>query len=265
VLGKTLPKELKYFYLSYHAFFYEIMKSRFVSKEQSVCRMRLNFWEESLKEVIKGDKVIKEPMLIIMKEAFKQTGLRKDTLFRMIDFQFFDLERNSEMKTIEELEIYAENTRSLLIYLNLNLLNIDNKDAFIAGSHIGRGIGIVDVLKKLPFMLKVHANPLPLDLITKHGCSAYNLWDRHGTVKEEFFDLILEIAAYAKKHIEIGRKYKDDLPKNTHIAFLQAVEAHEWLLELEEYNFDIFEPRLQKFHTSNISNKMMELGKKGQY
>ena len=49
------------------------------------------------------------------------------------------------------------------------------------------------------------------------------------------------MAAYAKKHIEIGRSYKDKVPKNTHVAFLNCVEAYEWLLELEKYNFNVLE------------------------
>ena len=54
---------------------------------------------------------------------------------------------------MKELEVYAENTRSLLLYLNLHLLNIDDPDALTAASHIGRCIGICDIIKKTPFYL----------------------------------------------------------------------------------------------------------------
>ena len=72
------------------------------------------------------------------------------------------------------------------------------------------------------------------------------------------------MAAYAKKHIEIGRSYKDKLPKNTHVAFLNCVEAYEWLIDLEKYNFNVLEPSLQKPNTSYIK-VMMAKGKKGEY
>ena len=49
-----------------------------------------------------------------------------------------------------ELEVYAENTRSLLLYLNLHLLGIDDQDALTAASHIGRCLGICDIIKKTP-------------------------------------------------------------------------------------------------------------------
>jgi NADH dehydrogenase [ubiquinone] 1 alpha subcomplex assembly factor 6 len=265
VIANTLPQKYKRSYLSYHAFFVEILRSRYISKEPSVCRTRLCFWEESLKEVIQDKGSIKEPMLIVLKETIKTTAIRRDTLFRMIDFLYYDIEKNGLICTIEELEVFSENTRSLLIYLSLNLFQIDDRDAFIAASHLGRGIGIVDSLKKMPGLLKMNINQIPDDLICKYGASMINLWDRHGNIKDQFFDCILEVASYAKKHIEIGRSMKDKLPKNTHIAFLQAVESYEWLMELEKYNFDVLEPKLQKLSTMTIPKKMMEYGKKGEY
>ena len=93
---------------------------------------------------------------------------------------------------MEDLEVYAENTRSLLIYLNLNLLQINDKDAFYVASHIGRGVGIVDILKQMTMLIKLHYNFIPLDVMEKNSCNYINLWDRHGMVSEEFYDCILE-------------------------------------------------------------------------
>ena len=58
-----------------------------------------------------------------------------------------------------------------------------------------------------------------------------------------------------------------DLPKdkNIHIAFLQTIEAMEWLLKLEYYNFNIIEPELNKVETYKISKEIMRLGKLHQY
>jgi GTP-dependent phosphoenolpyruvate carboxykinase len=53
--------------------------------------------------------------------------------------------------------------------------------------------------------------------------------------------IIYRVAAYAKKHLEVGREYKDKLPKHTHRAFLLAIEADQFLKDLEEHNFNIFE------------------------
>jgi len=63
--------------------------------------------------------------------------------------------------TINELEVYAENTRSMLIYLNLHLLRIDDKNALLAASHLGRCLGICDILKKTPYYLGMSRGYLP--------------------------------------------------------------------------------------------------------
>ncbi len=79
-----------------------------------------------------------------------------------------------------------------------------------------------------------------------------------------FISKYFRIAAYAKKHIEIGRTYSTKLPKNAHVAFLNSVESYEWLMELEKFNFDITEPSLFKPNNKYIK-LMMQAGKKGEY
>lgn len=131
------------------------------------------------------------------------------------------------MQSITELEVYAENTRSLLLYLNLHLLGIDDSNAISAASHIGRCLGICDVLKKIPFYLGVHRGYLPQDILLKNNVYFDRMWSKNfdGIMSEEFYDVILEVASYAKKHLEIGRSFQSKLPKDTHLALLLAMEA----------------------------------------
>jgi hypothetical protein len=72
-----------------------------------------------------------------------------------------------DVSTMKELEIYAENTRSLLLYLNLHLLYIDDTNANMAASHIGRCLGICDIIKKTPFYLAKHRTYIPSELLIK--------------------------------------------------------------------------------------------------
>ena len=102
----------------------------------------------------------REPVSVVIKNAKETTQINFNLLQRMVDFQLFDIERG-DMQSMTELEVYAENTRSLLLYLNLHLLNIDNKDALTAASHIGRAVGICDVIKKIPYYLALHRGYLP--------------------------------------------------------------------------------------------------------
>lgn len=93
------------------------------------------------------------------------------------------------------------------------------------------------------------------------------MWSKNfdGIIQEEFYDVILEIASYAKKHLEVGRSYQDKLPKNTHLAFLLALEAAEFLDQLEEHNFDIFDEAFRKKSFIKLPYSMYQGAKKGYY
>ena len=160
----------------------------------------------------------------------------------MVSYQLYDTERH-EIQTMKELDLMAENTRSLLMYMNYHLLGIDDVNANLAASHIGRCYGVIDILKKLKYYLAKHRQYIPSDLLLKHGIYFDRIWkpNREGLVNEEFQDVVLEIAGWALQHLEKGRSYKDKLPKEAHRALLLAIEADHFLKDLETYNFDIFD------------------------
>lgn len=150
----------------------------------------------------------------MLQEVHEKTNVNFKVLHRLIQFQLFDIERGS-IQTMRELEVYGENTRSLMLYLNFHLLGIDDANANIAASHIGRALGICDVLKKTPYYLAVHRGYLPTEILNKHNLFYDRIWSRQGgeaIVADEFYDVVLEMAAYAKKHLEAARKIHKETP-----------------------------------------------------
>ena len=128
---------------------------------------------------------------------------------------------------MRELEVYGENTRSLMLYMNLHLLSIDDKNANLVASHLGRALGICDVIKKSPYYLAVHRGYLPIEILNKHNLFFDRIWSRNGgeaIVVDEFYDVILELAAYARKHVQAARVIHEQspLPLHAHRAFLFA-------------------------------------------
>ena len=226
-----MPRTVQPYYYGHHALFLEALKSREISRETSICQTRLRWWEESLIDIAEErGKGPREPVAVVLKASKEQTCINFKLLQRLVNYQLYDIERG-DMQTMTELEVYAENTRSLLLYLNLHLLRIDDSDALTAASHIGRCLGICDVIKKLPFYLGVHRGYLPQDLLLKNNVYFDRMWSKNfdGILSEEFYDVVLEVAAYAKKHLELGRSYNSKLPKNTHLALLLAIEAETFL------------------------------------
>lgn len=103
----------------------------------------------------------KEPIAAMLKHIkVTKPHVNLQLLQRMVDYQLFDLERG-DMQSVKELEVYAENTRSLMLYLQLHLLGVDDHNATLAASHVGRSLGICDVLKKTPYYIAVGRRYLP--------------------------------------------------------------------------------------------------------
>ena len=73
------------------------------------------------------------------------------------------------------------------------------------------------------------------------------------------------VSAYAKKHLEVAREYREKLPKHAHRAFLLAIEAEQFLEDLQTHNFDIFNEHFRKRYYLKIPYRMMRAAKKGTF
>jgi len=110
----------------------------------------------------------REPVARMLCEVKEHTHVNFELLHRIVEYQLFDIDRGP-MNTMSELEVYGENTRGLMLYLNLHLLAIDNKEANLAASHLGRCLGICDVIKKVPYYLAVQRGYIPNDVLVRHN------------------------------------------------------------------------------------------------
>jgi len=69
---------------------------------------------------------------------------------------------------------------------------------------------------------------------------------------------VLEVGAYAKKHLEEARRIAKEspLPEHANRALLLAQECDYFLDELEQSNFNVFEPRFRRISKFHIPNKL---------
>ena len=84
-------------------------------------------------------------------------------------------------------------------------------------------------------------------------------------VREEFYDVLLEVAAYAKKHLELAIGYQGKLPKDAHFAFLLAVEARQFLADLEKHNFDIFDNHFRQKSRFRMPYRIYQAARNGNF
>ena len=65
-----------------------------------------------------------------------------------------------------------------MLYFNLHLLRIDDERANLIASHLGRAIGICDVLKKSPYYIAVNRSYIPVDVMMKHNLQTEKIYRR---------------------------------------------------------------------------------------
>lgn len=113
---------------------------------------------------------------------------------------------------------------------------------------------------------------MPKSLVEKH-CGSYSmLYDRRGDVNERFYDVILEMASYAKKHIDVARELYEEYVrkegsqgKPLYAALLQATPAYYWLDELEKFNFNNLDQSLQRVSYYQVPRLILSNGKKRRF
>lgn len=92
-------------------------------------------------------------------------------------------------------------------------------------------MGICDVIKKTPYYLAMNRGYIPNDLMLKHNVFHDKVYEKVGNtakVMDEFFDVILELAAYAKKHLQLAREiFEEEKLKNKELSAV----AHRALLQ----------------------------------
>ena len=96
VCGHYMPAKTRMHYFANHALFLEVLKSREVSKEASICQQRLRWWETTLLDMesaSKEDYKPREPLAVCLAHQKFHTAINFSLLQRMVDFQLFDIER----------------------------------------------------------------------------------------------------------------------------------------------------------------------------
>ncbi|XP_019487554.1 PREDICTED: NADH dehydrogenase (ubiquinone) complex I, assembly factor 6, partial [Hipposideros armiger] len=123
-------------------------------------------------------------------------------------------------RNIQELENYAENTQSSLLYLTLEILGIKDLHADHAASHIGKAQGIVTCLRATPYHGTRRRVFLPMDICMLHGVSQEDFLRKNQD--KNVRDVIYDIASQAHLHLKHARSFHKSVPVKAFPAFLQT-------------------------------------------
>ncbi|XP_023373582.1 NADH dehydrogenase (ubiquinone) complex I, assembly factor 6 isoform X3 [Otolemur garnettii] len=213
--------------------------------EKTIGLMRMQFWKKTVEDIY-CDNPPHQPVAIELWKAVKRHNLTKRWLMKIIDEREKNLD-DKPYRNIQELENYAENTQSSLLYLILEILGIKDLHADHAASHIGKAQGIVTCLRATPYHGSRRKVFLPMDICMLHGVSQEDFLRRKQD--KNVRNVIYDIASQAHLHLKHARSFHRGVPVEAFPAFLQTVSLEDYLKKIQQVDFDIFHPSLQQKNT----------------
>ncbi|XP_035749748.1 NADH dehydrogenase (ubiquinone) complex I, assembly factor 6 isoform X4 [Egretta garzetta] len=157
-----LPAESRTSAFALRAFNVELAQIKDSITQKTIGLMRMQFWREAV-ENIYCDNPPHQPVATELWRAVKRHNLTKMWFMKIIDEREKNLDDRAYCN-IQELETYAENTQSALLYLTLEMLGVRDIHADHAASHIGKAQGIVTCLRATPYHSTRQKVFLPMDI-----------------------------------------------------------------------------------------------------
>lgn len=231
------------------AFNVETARAMDVASDPRIGLMRLLWWQEAIDKIF-SNKLIEHPVAQALASVVSDHKVNKTWLKKSVEARINDARREVTdiPETIKELEQYAEDTTSTLLYTTLQAGGINSTIADHAASHIGKASGLALLLKSLPY----HANRsshfpyIPVDVAEKHGI----LVNKGGQSeirtdsREGLCNAVFEMASVANAHLQKARELAGKVPGEARPVLLPAVPTQVILDTLSRVQFDVYDPRL---------------------
>ncbi|CAM2106864.1 NADH dehydrogenase (ubiquinone) complex I, assembly factor 6 isoform X1 [Caretta caretta] len=240
-----LPAESRTSAFALRAFNVELAQIKDSITQKTIGLMRMEFWRKAVEDIY-CDNPPHQPVAIELWKAVKRHNLTKRWLLKIIDEREKNLDDRA-YRNIQELEAYADNTHSALLYLTLEMLGVRDIHADHAASHIGKAQGIVTCLRATPYHSKRQKVFLPMDICMLHGVSQEDFI--RANQEKNLRDVIYNIASQAHIHLEHARSFSKNVPAKAFPAFLYTVTLEDYLYKIQKVDFDIFHPSLHQKST----------------
>lgn len=246
-----LPTNMRRAGFALRAFNVETARAMDVASDPKIGLMRLLWWKEAVDKIYEN-KLIEHPTAQALASVISEQKISKSWLKRSVEARINDAQREvAEIpETIADLEKYAEDTLSTILYTTLQAGGIRSTTADHAASHIGKASGLLLLLKSLPY----HANRyrqfsyIPAEVAEKHGLllkqggrSEIRMDSREGLASAVF-----EIASVAFVHLRKARELAGTVPPEARAVLLPAVPTQVGLDTLSRVQFDVFDSRLNR-------------------
>ncbi|KAL3152447.1 hypothetical protein ABBQ32_001494 [Trebouxia sp. C0010 RCD-2024] len=213
------------------------------TKETGLLPIRMQWWRDAVNSVFR-DKPVKHPVIQALAQVQAVHPLTRYRLQRLISTREEDLIGMHKMGSIAALEKYAEGTSSQLLYLQAEATEINDTDLDHASSHLGKAIGITQLLRGTVYHAQRRRVYLPTDLMSREGVTHDQL--TRGEPSAALNNVVYEVASTAKAHLDEARAMSAKVPKGAKPLMLPAVACGLYLDALQNNAFDVFSQQMLK-------------------
>ena len=232
----------------------ELSRTRSDANTADAARIRLQWWKSAMSEIINENSIFEQmkestPLLTALRVVKRRYNLNSNWLMKLITAREMFLSSNTFMSMLE-LEEYAENTQTILLYLSMECLGLaytsEKQIHFKCASHIGVFMTIASVLRSIPYSVKNGFIALPDDIAA--DC---DVWRFEQTVLDEnkstlqLKNAVQKMVINAYTHLYAARDLeKEGMSNEAKSVFLCSIPAQRYLINLEKCGFDVFNETL---------------------
>lgn len=220
-------------YLAIRAFNIEVARIPDMVSNPTVGSLRMQFWRDTINATFDAQPPA-EPVAILLASVLANYKMNKSWFLRLISSREKTL-THPGFTNVNELENYAENTYSTVLYLTLSAYPLKSITMDHLASHIGKAAGICAVLRGFPLLAfpsppTRHANPagalaqlppssrqgvitLPLDVMSAAGVREEDIFSR-GEAAPGLKDAVFAVATRASDHLITARSMLHNIQRH---------------------------------------------------
>lgn len=214
---------------TFRAFNIQTARAMDVVSDPRTGLMRLLWWKEAVDKVF-GNKLVEHLVAHALSSVIADHKVSKHWLKRSVEARINDANREEGTipGTSAELERYAEDTQSTILYMTLQAGGIQSTVADHAASHIGKASGLLLLLKALPHHVNKQGTVHYIPASVAEECGL--LITREGGRSEvragvRLPDVVFKVTSVAEAHLHKARELASSVPKEAIPVLLPALPA----------------------------------------
>lgn len=230
-----------------YAFNIEISKVVDISKEPLVSQIKLQWWQDSLDDLKKGQ-VAKHPVIEELSKALTHHQISIDDLLMMIQARNTEL-TDETPKTLSALIDYCRQTAGTLNRVSLQVIkNGDHHSHSKQCEDLGTAWGLIGIIRAISFHATAQRCFIPDQLLSEANIKLEDLYK--GDFSPQFSQAIIPICERAE---DLLKQALYSVPKADKCAFLLAPLARNYISRLKTSSYDI---QKVDFESGTISRLM---------